>query len=202
MTASIDFVFDFVSPNAYLAYWPLKEIAARHGTEIAFTPVLLGGMHKLTGNAPPFVRDAEIKGKNAYAQLEMQRFIMRHALDRFRMNPAFPFRSVDIQRMLIAAQEQGRAVPYVEAMLRAVWEDALDVADEAAVAAVLGAAGFDAADLTARARNEAAKNTLAGNTEQAVERGVFGIPTFFVGQEMFFGKERLGQIDELLGEMA
>lgn len=199
MTRTVELIFDFVSPNAYLMWQPLRELAARQGAEITITPAFLGGMHKLTGNAPPFVRDAEVKGKNAYAMLEMQRFIARHGLTRFRMNPAFPFNSVNLLRMLVSLEGAER-IRLIEALLPAIWEQALDVSDAAAVAAVLSAAGFDAASLAAAAQDPAIKQALIDNTERAVERGTFGIPTVFVGPEMFFGKERLGQIEDLLAE--
>lgn len=195
---TIEFIFDFVSPNGYLVWHPLKALAARKGATITLTPALLGGMHKLTGNAPPFVRDADVKGKNAYAQLEMQRFIARHGLTRFRMNPAFPFRSVELLRLLLAAIDLGCGEAFAEAFLRAIWEDGLNPADTAAVDAVIAAAGLPAAALAEGAQTPAIKDRLAANTQNVVDRGAFGIPTFFVGEEMFFGKERLGQIEELL----
>lgn len=199
MTQTVEFIFDFVSPNGYLAWWPLKEIATRKGATITITPVLLGGMHKLTGNAPPFVRDADVKGKNAYAQLEMQRFIARHGLTKFRMNPAFPFRSVELLRLLLAAIDLGCGEQFAESLLRAIWEDGLDPSDAAAVEAVIAAAGLPAAALAEGAQSAPVKDRLAANTQNAVDRGTFGIPTFFVGNEMFFGKERLAQIEEMLG---
>ncbi|SHN52237.1 2-hydroxychromene-2-carboxylate isomerase [Erythrobacter sanguineus] len=200
MTKRIELVFDFVSPNAYLIWWPLREIAARHGAEIDVVPVFLAGMHKLTGNAPPMIRDGEVKGKNAYAQLEMDRFIAKHGLTKYRLHPHFPFNSITLQRMLAAACEDGRGADFVEALLAPIWEDGLDVFDPQAIGAVLGAAGFDAADLYARAQTDAVKQALAANTDAVVERGAFGIPTMWVGDAMFFGKERLGQIEELLDE--
>lgn len=196
-TRTIEFIFDFVSPNAYLVWQPLREIAARQGAEIKITPVFLGGMHKLTGNAPPFIRDAEVKGKNAYAALETQRFIARHGLTRFRMNPKFPFNPVSLLRMLLALEGDDQT-RFVEAMLPAIWEQELDVSDADAVAAVLTAAGFDALALAAKTQDPAIKQALIDNTENAVDCGTFGIPTFYVGSEMFFGKERLGQIEEML----
>lgn len=198
MTKTIEFIFDFVSPNGYLVWAPLKALAARKGATITLTPALLGGMHKLTGNAPPFIRDADVKGKNAYAQLEMQRFIARHGLTKFRMNPAFPFRSVELLRMLLAAIDLGCGEACAEAFLRAIWEDGLDPADTAAVDAVITAAGLPAAALAEGAQSQVIKDRLAANTQAVVDRGAFGIPTFFVDGEMFFGKERLGQIEELL----
>lgn len=198
MPKSIEFIFDFVSPNGYLVWQPLQELAARKGATITLTPALLGGMHKLTGNAPPFIRDADVKGKNAYAQLEMQRFIARHGLTKFRMNPAFPFRSVELLRLLLAAIDLGCGEAFAGAFLRAIWEDGLNPADTAAVDAVIAAAGLPAAALAEGAQTPDVKDRLAANTQAAVDRGAFGIPTFFVGDEMFFGKERLGQIEELL----
>ena len=197
MTKTIEFIFVFVSPNAYLVWQPLRALAARQGAQIKITPAFLGGMHKLTGNAPPFIRDAEVKGKNAYAALEMQRFIARHGLSAFRMNPKFPFNSVNLLRMLVSLQDDDQ-IRFIDTMTPAIWEKGLDVSDAAAVTAVLTEAGFDAETLHARTQDAVIKQTLIENTERAVERGVFGIPTFLVGPEMFFGKERLGQVEEML----
>ncbi len=194
---TVELIFDFVSPNAYLAWYPLRELLARQGASLAVTPVFLGGMHRLTGNAPPMIRDAEVKGKNAYSMLEMNRFIAKHGLSNFAMNPGFPFNSVTLQRMLVALEGDDR-IDFVEALLPAIWEQGLDVTDLDAVATTIGAAGFDAASLVAQAQDPGIKQALIDSTEDAVERGAFGIPTFFVGEEMFFGKERLGQIEELL----
>ena len=199
MTKTIELIFDFVSPNAYLVWQPLRALAARQGAQLIITPAFLGGMHKLTGNAPPFIRDAEVKGKNAYARLEMQRFIDKHGLHRFKMNPAFPFNSVTLLRMLVSLEGDDQ-IRLIEALNPAIWEQGLDVTDAAAVAAVLTQAGFDAAALVARTQDGAIKQALIDNTEKAVERGAFGIPTFFIGTEMFFGKERLGQIEEMLAD--
>lgn len=198
MATHVELVFDFVSPNAYLVWWPLRELAGRYEAELNVIPVFLGGMHKLTGNAPPMIRDAEVKGKNDYAMLEMNRFITRHNLGNYRLHPQFPFNSITLQRMLFAAGADGRAVQFVETLLRPIWEDGLDITDSQAIGAVLTTAGFDAADLFARAQTDAVKQGLAATTDRAVERGAFGIPTMWVGEEMFFGKERLGQVEELL----
>lgn len=198
MATRVELVFDFVSPNAYLVWWPLRELVGRYEAELNVIPVFLGGMHKLTGNAPPMIRDAEVKGKNDYAMLEMNRFITRHNLGNYRLHPQFPFNSITLQRMLFAAGADGRAVQFVETLLRPIWEDGLDITDSQAIGAVLTTAGFDAADLFARAQTDAVKQGLAASTDRAVERGAFGIPTMWVGEEMFFGKERLGQVEELL----
>jgi len=194
---SLELIFDVVSPNAYLAWWPLKQVVARTGAALEITPVLLGGMHKLTGNAPPMIRDAEVKGKVEYAMLEMRRFIARHSLDRFAMNPKFPFSSVPPQRMLLAVEGAER-VALAEHLLTAIWERGLDISDAEALAAELAAAGFDAPALAAAAQDSAIKQRLIDTTAHAVERGAFGISTFFVGDEMFFGKERLAQVEQEL----
>ncbi len=197
VTKTIELIFDFVSPNAYLVWQPLRELAARQAAQIKITPTFLGGMHKLTGNAPPFIRDAEVKGKNAYTSLEMQRFIARHGLTAFKMNPRFPFNSVNLLRMLVSLEDESQ-IKFIDALTPAIWEKGLDVSDADAVAAVLTAAGFDADSLNTKTQDAIIKQTLINNTERAVERGAFGIPTFFIGKEMFFGKERLGQIEEML----
>jgi 2-hydroxychromene-2-carboxylate isomerase len=197
MPRTLEFVFDVVSPNAYLAWWPLKDVLARTGAELEITPVLLGGMHKLTGNAPPMIRDADVKGKVAYAALEMRRFIERHGLIRFAMNPRFPFSTVAPQRMLLAVEGSARA-RLAEHLLQAIWERGLDATDPVALGAELAAGGFDAATLVAATQDASIKQALADNTASAVERGAFGIPTWFVGGEMFFGKERLGQVEQEL----
>lgn len=204
MTKRVELVFDFVSPNAYLIWWPLRELLDRYEAELDVIPVFLGGMHKLTGNAPPMLRDADVKGKNEYAMLEMQRFITKHGLTKYRLHPQFPFNSILLQRMLFAADQDGRGVQFVEALLKPIWEGGLDVSSPEAIGAVLAGAGFDAADLFARAQTDAVKQGLVASTEAAVARGTFGIPTMFVGPkgegEIFFGKERLGQIEELLAK--
>lgn len=197
MTKTIELIFDFVSPNAYLVWQPLRELAARQGAQIQITPAFLGGMHKLTGNTPPFIRDADVKGKNAYANLEMQRFIAKHGLHRFKMNPKFPFNSINLLRMLVSLKGDNQ-FKFIEALMTAIWEKGLDVTDAAAVATVLTKAGFNAESLAAKAQDPAIKQAVVDNTEKAVARGAFGIPTFFIGEEIFFGKERLGQIEEML----
>lgn len=195
MGKTIELVFDFVSPNAYMIWYPLKALAEKHGATIEVIPVFLGGMHKLTGNAPPFIRDAEVKGKNAYATLEMTRFIAKHGLTKWKMNPLFPFNSVTLQRMLVALEPEKRNA-LVEVLLPAIWEDGLDVTDNEAVGKVLNEAGFDAQELFAKTQDPAVKQKLMDNVEAQVNRGAFGIPTIYIDGEMFFGKERLDQVEE------
>lgn len=203
MAKRVELIFDFVSPNAYLVWWPLRELINRSGAELDVFPVFLGGMHKLTGNAPPMIRDADVKGKVEYSMLEMTRFIAKHQLTDYKLHPQFPFNSITLQRMLFAADQDGRGVQFVESLLRPIWEDGIDITDPEAIGAAVSAGGFDAGDLYARSQTDEVKQGLVANTSDAVERGAFGIPTMFIGPkggdtEMFFGKERLDQIEDEL----
>lgn len=198
MSKTIEFIFDFVSPNAYLVWWPLKEMAERTGAHIQITPAYLGGIMSLTNNQPPLVRDGAVKGKNAYTMLEIQRFIAKHDLTKFKLNPHFPFQTLMLQRMLIACDDEAARHALVDLLLPPLWEAELDPMDPAALRAVFDAAGFDPKPLMAKAQAKDVKDQLKTNTSAAVERGAFGIPTFFLGDEMFFGKERLGQMEEML----
>ena len=198
MARSIEFVFDFASPNAYLAGRVLPEIGARTGAEIRLLPCLLGGIFKLAGNQSPMAAFAEVKGKLAYEALETQRFIAKHKLDAFKLNPHFPINTLLIMRAWIAAQRCGVGDAYVTAVSAAMWEHGQKMDDPTVVDKVLRDAGLDAARLLAMTQEPDVKAELMANTESAVQRGAFGIPTFFVEGEMFFGKERLAQLEEHL----
>lgn len=205
MANRIELIFDFVSPNAYLVWQPLRELVARAEAELDVTPVFLAGMHKLTGNAPPMIRNKDVRGKVEYDMIEMQRFIAKHNFTKFKMNPQFPFNSITLQRMCYAADQDGRGVQFVEGILPAIWEQGVDVLDPAALGAAVQAAGFDAKDLFERSQTQEVKDGLVANTSHAVERGAFGIPTMYVGPkggetQMFFGKERLGQVEDELAK--
>jgi 2-hydroxychromene-2-carboxylate isomerase len=198
MTATVEFLFDFGSPNAYLSWRALAPILARAGARLELRPVLLGGLFKLTNNRSPMEAFGEVKGKLAYENLETRRFVARHGLAAFQMNPHFPVNTLLIMRGLVAAQRAGVAEAYVEPVLAAMWEQGLKMDDPAVVAEVLTAAGLDAQGLLAATQDPAVKGELMAATEAAAARGAFGIPTFFVGEEMFFGKDRLGQVEEAL----
>ena len=198
MTKTLEVLFDVASPNLYLAWRALPEVLTRTNATLVATPVLLGGLFKLTGNQSPMTAFAGVKGKSAYDMLEIRRFITRHALRRFRMNSRFPVNTLTAMRAIVAAGRSGGAVKAEEALLRAMWEDDRDVGDPAVVAAVLDEAGLDGAAFVAAATDPSVKEELAANTANAVDRGAFGLPTFFVGDEIFFGKERLGQVEEAL----
>lgn len=198
MSATLEFIFDFGSPNAYLAYRALPPLLERTGAGLKITPCLLGGIFKATGNQPPMMAFANCSNKLAYEHLEMQRFMKKHGLSKFQFNPHFPVNTLMLARGAIVAEEDGRLAGYIEAGLKAMWEDGLKMDDPAIYAETMTAAGFDGDALLARTQDPAVKQKLMDNTSAAVERGVFGIPTFFVGDEMFFGKDRLGQVEEAL----
>ena len=197
----IEFIFDFGSPNAYLSRKVLPEIAARTGAEVKLIPCLLGGIFKLTGNQAPFTAFGNIKGKLDYEQLELRRFVAKHSLSRFAPNPYFPMNTLLMMRGMIAAQRAGVADAYLDAVLAGMWEDGRKMDDPEVVQAVLDAAGLDGRALLEATQDPEVKAELVANTEAAVTRGVFGIPTYFVGDEMFFGKERLGQVEECLTQI-
>lgn len=197
MSKSFEFLFDFGGPNSYLAHKVLPDICARTGATATYVPILLGGLFKLTNNQAPMIRYAETPAKRDYEMLEFQRFVGAHEIP-FRMNPHFPINSMMLMRGSVAAQRLGCFMPYVEAIMTAMWVDGENTGDEAVVRDVLKRAGLDADALLATCGDPEVKAELSANTEQAAARGAFGVPTFFVGDEMFWGKERLGQVEAAL----
>ena len=198
VSKTLEFIFDFASPNAYLAMQVLPPIVERTGATLTLTPALLGGIFKATNNVAPFVRFAETPARMAYEMLELKRFVEVHRLNSFRMNANFPVNSLIVMRGAMVAERDNLLVHYVEAVLRGFWEKGLNMGDPATISAHLSANGFDGPALIAASQGQAIKDALSANTAAAVARGVFGIPTFFVGDEMFFGKERLGQVEAAL----
>lgn len=199
MIKTLEFIFDFGSPNAYLAYKALPNILERSNAELKLVPALLGGIFKATGNQAPMMAYNGIKGKLEYEQLEIMRFIKKHQLFNFKFNSHFPVNTLMLVRGAIVAEKDGRLDEYVRVGLKSMWEDDLKMDDPHVFAETYTAAGFDGENLLERMQEKDVKNQLANNTQGAVDRGVFGIPTFFVGEEMFFGKDRLDQVAELLG---
>ena len=195
MSLSFDFLFDIGGPNGYLTHRVLPDFCARTGAVANYVPVLLGGLMKATGNRPPWAVYADVAAKLAYDRLEFQRFIDTHALTRFRMNPHFPTNTLPIMRALIAAEHEGVFMEAVETMMVAMWEDGLNLSNPDVILAAFDKAGLDGAHLMALSNDEDVKAELVANTENAVARGAFGIPTFFVGDNMWFGKERLAQVE-------
>ena len=198
MSGKVEFLFDFASPNAYLSYHVLREVAERQRVELVLTPVLLGGLFKLTNNQAPMLAFGEVKGKLEYDMLETQRFIDAHGLNKFVFNPHFPINTITLMRGFIAAQEMEAVEQYVEANLSAMWEQGLNMGDPEVAAGVWQSAELDAAGLAEAIQTQPVKDALLQNTQQAADRGAFGVPTFFVGDEMFFGKERIIQIEQML----
>ena len=198
MSKQVDFIFDFGGPNAYLAHHVMADFKAETGAEINYVPCLLGGIFKATGNQPPWATFAHVKSKLDYETLEMNRFIAKHKLTKFTMNPNFPINTILLMRGAIVAQVQGHYDAYIDAGMRFMWEDGLKMDDPQVYAQAFNEAGLDGAALLEGTQDSAVKEQLAKNTDEAVARGVFGVPTFFVGNEMFFGKERLNQVKEAL----
>ena len=198
MSNTFEFLFDVGGANAYLTHKVLPEYCAAHGVEAIYTPILLGGVFKATGNSAPMMRYADAPAKWAYEQLELQRFITKHDIKEFRMNPHFPVNSLLAMRTITGAMGSETFLPTVDALMRGMWEDGLDLAQPDVVVESLDKAGFDGKALVARAGDPEVKAALVAQTEKAVARGVFGVPTFFVGDDMFWGKERLGQLADAL----
>jgi 2-hydroxychromene-2-carboxylate isomerase len=198
MARKLEFLFDFASPNGYLAYRALPSLLARTGARLEITPVLLGGLFKATGNQAPMFAFANVKGKLAYDMLEIRRFIAKHGLTKFCMNPHFPVNSLMAMRGLVAARALGKGDEFLEMGLAGMWEEGLKHDDPEVLARCIEAAGLDARRILEDAQRPEIKQSLTDSTAHAAERGAFGVPTFLVGEEMFFGKERLGQVEEEL----
>ncbi len=195
-TPRVEFLFDFGSPNAYLCHRVLPALEREWGVPVTYVPILLGGLFKLTNNRSPAEAFGQIPNKRAYERLEMERFIRKHHLDRFRMNPNFPVNTLLIMRAAVAAQKMGCFAPYVEAVYVAMWEDGLKMSEPEVILPVLAKAGLDGQALLAATQDDAVKSVLMANTQSASERGAFGSPSFFVGNELFFGKDRLREVGE------
>ncbi len=198
MTKTLEFIFDFASPNAYLVHKVLPGLIERTGAKLVYTPCLLGGIFKSTNNQAPMVANANIPKKAAYDMLEFRRFIARHGLNEFKMNPHFPVNTVALMRGAVAAEELGELPQYIEAGLHHMWEDPKPMGDPAIVAEAMTSSSLDGNKLMEMTQEQRIKDRLFENTNHAVERGAFGIPTYFIGEDMYFGKERLGQVEEAL----
>jgi 2-hydroxychromene-2-carboxylate isomerase len=196
--ADVIFYFDFGSPNAYLAHKVIPEIEQRTGVKFRYVPALLGGIFKATGNQSPAQAFANIPSKLAYERRETQRFVQRHGIAEFAMNPHFPVNTLQIMRGAVAAQQAGVFKAYVEAVYRAMWVDGLKMDDPAVIKAALDAAGLPADRLIELMGDPGVKAKLIENTEAAVADGVFGSPSFLVEGELYFGKDRLRDVEEAI----
>ncbi|HRO60609.1 MAG TPA: 2-hydroxychromene-2-carboxylate isomerase [Burkholderiaceae bacterium] len=199
-TVQIDFLFDFGSPNAYLSHKVIPDIEARTGVRFRYVPILLGGLFKMTGNRSPGEAFADIRNKLEYEHLELKRFVERHGLTAFARNPHFPVNTLQIMRRAIAAQREGVFERYVDVVFAAMWERGLKMDDPQVIRQTLDEAGFDADRFDALVQQDDVKAELLANTQQAFERGAFGSPTFFVDDQIFFGKDRLRDVEEAIQE--
>ncbi len=194
--AKVEFHFDFGSPNAYLAHLVVPEIERRAGVNFEYVPVLLGGVFKMTNNRSPAESMAGIKNRLEYEQLERQRFIRRYGITQFAWNPFFPVNTLLIMRGAVAAQFAGVFERYVAEVFKGIWAERKKMDDPEVVREVLRQFGFDTDSLLARTQDPEVKDRLLKNTQESVARGTFGSPTFFVGSEIFFGKDRLRDVEE------
>ncbi|MDT4854734.1 2-hydroxychromene-2-carboxylate isomerase [compost metagenome] len=197
MTKTVEFFFDFGSPSTYLAWTQLPALCAKAGAQLQYRPMLLGGVFQATGNASPI----EIPAKGRYTMIDFQRFARRYGVP-FELNPYFPIDTLTLMRGAIGLQlrQPERFEAYLAAIFKAMWQDRRNLGDPAVLAATLDAAGFDPQALLALVGDQEVKDALKAATEEAVKRGVFGAPTCFVGNEMFFGQDRLDFVAEALAK--
>jgi 2-hydroxychromene-2-carboxylate isomerase len=195
-----EFLFDFGSPNAYLSHLVIPAIEQRTGMRFKYVPILLGGVFRLTNNKSPIESFKDVKNKLEFQRLEMQRFLKRYGITAFQMNPFFPVNTLQLMRGAVAAELEGVFVPYVDAMFRNMWAQPKKMDDSEIFRAALAEAGLDADLILRRVQDDDVKGRLLENTQRAVERGVFGSPSFFVGDELFFGKDQLRDVEEEIAQ--
>jgi len=198
LSSSPQFLFDFGSPNAFLSHEAIPAIEARSGVKFEYVPILLGGIFKATNNKSPGETLAGVRNKPEFNALETERFLKRFQVKPYVWNPFFPVNTLNLMRAAVAAQLEGVFEPYVEAAFHHMWVEPKKMDDPEVAAKALTASGLDAARLLSCAQEPEVKAKLIENTQSAVERGAFGSPTFFVGKEMFFGKEQLREVEELV----
>jgi 2-hydroxychromene-2-carboxylate isomerase len=192
------FMFDFGSPNAFLSHEAIPAIEKRTGATFEYVPVLLGGIFKATNNKSPAETLAGVKNKREFHALETERFVKRFAVKPYVFNPFFPVNTLNLMRAAISAQLEGVFEKYVDAAFHHMWAEPKKMDDREVAVKALTSSGLNGAKLLARAQEPEVKAKLIENTQAAVERGAFGSPTFFVGKEMFFGKEQLREVEELV----
>ena len=195
----VDFIFDFASPNAYFCHRVIPEIEKRTGATFNYVPCLLGGIFKITNNQAPMMAFNGITNKLEYQNIEIQRFIKKHNLAHFTMNSFFPVMTLQLQRGAIAAMSLNVFDEYLEAIFKGMWEKSLNLADQEVLVNFLTAeTQIDISNLVEKMQTQEIKDQLIQNTSNAVERGAFGIPTFFADDEIFFGKDSLGDLEEFI----
>jgi 2-hydroxychromene-2-carboxylate isomerase len=196
----VEFLFDFGSPNAFLCHRAIPAVERRTGIRFEYVPVLLGGIFKATGNQSPAVQFQSVRNKPEYQRLEIARFITKHDIKGFGYSPYFPINSLFLMRGAIAARAAGVFEHYVEVMFHHMWVVHQKLDEPAVIAQVLKESGFDSDALMQACSDPRVKTELLENTERAVARGAFGSPTFFVEQDMWFGKEHLRDVEEEIGK--
>lgn len=203
MIVNVEFHFDFGSPNAYLAHCVLPSIEQRTGVKIDYVPVLLGGVFKATNNVSPMVATQGVKNKGEYMMLEMRRFIAKHGIQGFTFNPYFPVNTLTVMRGAIAAKRLGCSQRYIDEVYRNMWVEPKKMDDLPVIEATLTSSGLPAAKILELSQDASVKQELVANTERSVALGTFGSPSFYVGSELFFGKDRLRDVeDEILVQQA
>lgn len=197
--SDVEFLFDFGSPNAYLVWKAMQTMDAFKTADITFTPVLLGGIFKATNNQPPMLAFGGVPAKMKYLGREIERFQARHGITEFTFNPHFPVNTLTLMRGAFVAIAEGYLDTYMQAGFHHMWEAGSKMDDKAVFAKAFTDAGLDGEHILARAQEPAIKKALMDATQSAVDRGVFGIPSVFVGDELYFGKETLWEVAEAMG---
>lgn len=195
MSKTVEFYFDLGSPTAYLAYTQLPKICSQADAQLIYIPILLGGVFKATGNAPP----ASVPAKGRYMFIDLDRYAKRYGVP-LKINPHFPINTLVLMRAVTGMQlrHPERFAAFIDCLFKALWIEGRNLNDPATVGAVLSEGGFDPEEILALSADEEVKNALKEATEKAVERGVFGAPSMFVGDQLFFGQDRLDFVIEAL----
>ena len=194
----VDFIFDVASPNTYFAHKLIPNFEKRTGTKFRYIPCLLGGIHKLTNNQPPFIAYADCENKNNYQMIEIERFVKQHKLTKYKFNSHFPPVTIQVQRGAIAAQKLKIFEEYFECVISAMWENDKNISDINILHETLEQSNLDVAAIMNIATSQECKDKLIANTDDAVSRGAFGAPTFFYENQIFFGKDHLYQLEEYI----
>ena len=192
----LEFHFDFGSPNAYLSHLVIPAIEARISARFDYVPVLLGGVFRATNNRSPMESMAGIRNKPDYERIEMNRFLVRHGITRYQRNPFFPVNTLAIMRGAVAARRLGVFEKYVDEVYRYMWAEGRNMGEPEVILASLEESGLPGKAIMDAAVSAPVKAELIANTERSVERGTFGSPTFFVDDDIYFGKDRLRDVEE------
>ena len=194
----VDFIYDVATPNGYLAHKVIPEFEDRTHVKFNYIPCLAGGIFKLTNNTPPLIANADVKNKSDYFFIEMNRFIQKHKINQFKNNSYFPQNSLLIQRGAIAAQQLNIFKEYVDCTMSGMWEKDLNIQDKDVLKQALEEGGIDYKAIFNIIETKECKDQLIANTSWAVEKGAFGIPTFFIDDQIFFGKDHMYQLEEYI----